>query len=435
MERRCCGPLDSHKIQVRFIVSMLSRVSHLTKNTVVRNSIVVFAGMMIANVSSYLYHLVVGRILGPEGYGELAALLSLLYIFNVPADVVRFTLVKFFSQLKATNDVGQAKTLLLRSSQYLFILVCAGGVIMIPFISYLAEFLHIQNHTYFALLYVIFGSFFLTTIAIAALQGFQRFNEATMLNNAGMILRLVLSAAGALVGVGMALIGNVVSNVLGYILYFFPMRFMIRAKALPLTISKRSAAGVGIPVTLATLGITLLYSQDVILVKHFFPGFEAGIYSALSIIGKVIFFATSAIGIVALPTVAERSELGKRNDTIIWGALAAVAAVSFSITAGYFILPGLAVHLFFGTAFDGAIPLVGVFGIFLSLFSLSHLLMTVCIGMGKTRVWVLTMAAACAQIVLMNVFHSTLLGVIIVNIAVTGGLFMSLLVYYIYARS
>lgn len=408
--------------------------SKLSKNAVVKNSIVVFAGMMIANVSSYLYHLIVGRILGPEGYGEMAALLSLLYIFNVPADVVRFTLVKFFSQLKAQDDIGQAKTLFIKSSKYLFGAVCIGGLVILPFVSVIADFLHIQNQLYFILLYIIFGSFFLTTIAIGALQGFQKFNEATVLTNAATVLRLIFSAVGAVWGVGTALIGNVVSNILGYLLYFFPMRFMFAYPSKDLTISKRSAAGVGIPVTLATLGITLLYSQDVILVKHFFSGVEAGLYSALAVMGKVIYFATSAVGIVVLPTVAERNELKRGSHKVVLGALVAVGAVSSGITAGYFLLPHLAVRLLFGQAYDGAIPLVGIFGIFLSLFSLAYLLMTICIGIGRSNVWIFTMIAAGLQVLLINIFHRTLYDVVIVNIAVSGGLFLCLLAYYWYTK-
>ena len=65
----------------------------------VKGGLVVMGGAMAANVSAYLYHLIVGRILGPVAYGELAALLALFFILNVPSSVLQTISVKFFPHL------------------------------------------------------------------------------------------------------------------------------------------------------------------------------------------------------------------------------------------------------------------------------------------------------------------------------------------------
>ena len=88
----------------------------------IKGSAIMFGGTMVTNVLAYLYHLVVGRILGPVGYGELAALLSIFYILNSPSIVIQNILVKFFSQLKAKQDLGQAKRLFLRITRYLLLI-------------------------------------------------------------------------------------------------------------------------------------------------------------------------------------------------------------------------------------------------------------------------------------------------------------------------
>jgi len=98
-----------------------SYLSHYAAHPFVKGSAIMFGGTMIANVLAYLYHLVVGRILGPVGYGELAALISIFYILNSPSIVVQNILVKFFSQLKAKRDYGQAKRLFLRITRLLAI--------------------------------------------------------------------------------------------------------------------------------------------------------------------------------------------------------------------------------------------------------------------------------------------------------------------------
>src|SRR3990167_3803471 len=86
-------------------------VFSITSHHLFKNSALVFAGSTAANLSGWLYHLFVGRILGPEKYAELSALFALFYILNVLTGVIQVTLVKFFSILKARGDYGQANAL------------------------------------------------------------------------------------------------------------------------------------------------------------------------------------------------------------------------------------------------------------------------------------------------------------------------------------
>ena len=99
-----------------------------------KNSAIVLAGSMGANVAGWLYHVFVGRILGTQAYGELAALLALFYILNVPSTVIQTVLVKFFSLLKARNEHGQAKRLI-RIATVRILLVEALGFVFVFFFS------------------------------------------------------------------------------------------------------------------------------------------------------------------------------------------------------------------------------------------------------------------------------------------------------------
>ena len=51
---------------------------------------------------------------------------------------------------------------------------------------------------------------------------------------------------------------------------------------------------------------------------------------------------------------------------MVLSALGAVAALSSVLTFGYFIAPAFIVRIMYGTAFDGAIPFMGLFGIFIT---------------------------------------------------------------------
>src|SRR3989338_11012715 len=174
----------------------------------IKGSAVMFAGTMLANVLAYFYHLVVGRMLGPAGYGELAAIFSIFYILNSPSIVIQNILVKFFSQLKAKQDLGQAKRLFLRITRYLLLIEVILLFILLPFVSSVAAFLRITEQLYLIWLYLMFASFVFGIVNISILQAFQQFVEIAVINTLGGVLRLVFGAVGALFGVGWTLLSG-----------------------------------------------------------------------------------------------------------------------------------------------------------------------------------------------------------------------------------
>lgn len=412
----------------------MDKIKNFIAHPLLRNSIVVFAGSMGANIAGWLYHLLVGRILGTERYGELAALLSLFYILNVPSSVLQTVMVKFFSVMKAQKDEGQAKRLIQVATSK--ILLFEGiGMLFIFFLSpYIASFLHIESSSYIIWLYLILATFMVAIVNGSAIQGFQLFTAFSVLTTVGMLLRLVFGVAFAFFGVGWTLISNILSNIVSYSLTFLPLRFFVKIIAKPLTINRQKAVGFSVPTFVTMLGMTLLYSQDVLLVKHYFTSHEAGIYASLSVLGKVIFFASAAVGFVLFPVLSERKASGKTHKHIVAMGLLLIGSGCFVLTVLYYMLPQLII-LAFGKAFEGATPYLGSFAIFMSLISLTSIMITVLLAIDKTNVWILTFVFSVVQLILISLFHDTIAHVIGVNIAVSVALFSSLLLYYAYGKT
>ena len=409
-------------------------ITKITRHSLALNSAIVFAGSMGANIAGWLYHLFVGRILGTEGYGELAALLSLFYILNVPSGVIQTILVKFFSVLKATNEQGQAKRLIRIATTKVFLVGGIGMLIVLVFSRGIASFLHIESLWYVVWLYLIFATFIVSIVNGSAIQGFQLFTASSVLTTLGMTLRLVFGAGFAYLGVGWTLVSNIFSNSISFGLSFIPLRFMAGIREKPLTINRRQALGFSIPAFITTLGITLLFSQDVLLVKHYFTSHEAGIYASLSVLGKVLFYATGAVSFVLFPVLSERKASGRGHSRLVYSALFIIGSVCTVLTALYFVAPQL-VLLAFGKAFYGATPYLGHFAIFMAFFSLSSILIQTLLALDKVKVWIITSAGALLQVLLLILFHGSISQVIGVNIVVSVGLFTSLLLYYMYGTA
>ncbi len=108
--------------------------------------------------------------------------------------------------------------------------------------------------------------------------------------------------------------------------------------------------------------------------------------------------------------------------------------VCIGLTAFYFIAPQI-VLVAFGKAFYGAAQYMGMFAIFMSFFSLSSILVQTLLALDKVNVWIITTICALLQTILLVLFHTTIFQVIGVNIAVSVGLFSSLLLYYVYGTA
>lgn len=407
----------------------MNSIKRIINHPIFRHSTVVLIGSMGANVAGWLYHVFVGRILGTEGYGELAALLSLFYILNVPSSVITTILVKFFSVLKAGGEEGQAKRLIRVATMKILLAEGIGALLLLLFSRSIASFLNIESLWYVVWLYLIFATFIVSVVNGSAIQGFQLFTASSVLTTIGMTLRLVFGAGFAYFGVGWVLVSNIFSNSINFGLSFIPLRFMARIKEKPLMINRRQALGFSIPAFITTLGITLLFSQDVLLVKHYFSSHVAGIYASLSILGRVLFYATGAVSFVLFPVVSERNASGQGHTRLVAVGLFIIGLVCVGLTAFYFIAPGI-VLVAFGRAFYGAAEYMGPFAIFMSFFSLSSILIQTLLALDKVNVWIITAGCALLQTLLLILFHDTLSQIIGVNIAVSVVLFSSLLLYY-----
>lgn len=410
------------------------KINHVLTHPLARGSMIVFAGSMLTNVGAYLYHLIVGRMLGPEKYGELASLFSLSYLLNVPALVVQTVIAKQVATYTVKGQDGKAKRLIVKATRMLGLVSFVVLVCVIPFYGHITRFLHVQD--IWSVVYMVAASavFFLAMILTAALQGYQKFTQVAIYGNISIFLRLAGGILGATSGVMMTTLANLITTIAGYGLTLIPLRFLHGKKMIPTGLSVAGISKYALPSLLSILGITSLYSTDVILVKHFFSAFDAGMYAALAMMGKVIFFAGSSVGFVLFPAVAKRTESGSATTGLIYVSLAVVTVISAGLTGLYFLFPEFALGLLFGSSYVSAAKYLGLFGVFITFFSLSSIISTALLGMGKTAGWKYLLGAAGIQIVGIILYHSDITQVLTINIITCATLTAVLLLYYRHER-
>ena len=409
------------------------KIFSLINNPLFTGSMVMIIGSNLVNFLNYLYHLIIGRMLGPSDYGELAAIISLIGLLGIIPAPLGTSIIKYISSAKnnteSANMISWLKIKYFQGSFIFFVIVLVISPVM-------SSFLKIHNISYFILIAVSFLFSLQSGLNRSILQGLLKFKEMVITVLAENSTKLILSIGFVYLGfkVGGAIFALVVAALLGW---YVTKQYLRHSKTRKpnFTPDIKSMLMFTIPVFIQNFATTSLYSSDVILVKHFFSSHDAGIYAALSTLGKIIFFAAGPIGAVMFPLVSKRSAKGENYKRVFMFSLAATVFLSGAILLVYLLFPSLAIQLLYGSLFLEASGLLLWFGIFMAFFTLASLIINYTLSLGRTRVVIFPAIAAVFQVVLIWFFHDSLFSVVLISIFVSALLLVALLIYSIYSNN
>lgn len=410
---------------------MRRRISEIVTHPLFSGSATMVLGSNLVSFLNYLYHVVMGRMLGPVNYGELAAIISLIGLLGTIPGSLNLVVIKYISAAKSDKEISTLvswlKTKILIGSLIFSFLI----LITSPIVS---SFLNINEVSYIIIVAISFLISLQSLLNRSILQGLLKFKEMVMSNFLENLSRLLISVILIYLGfkVAGAMIGLMLSAAIGwYITTLFLKRYDRQANP---KVDVKKMLLFTVPVFIQSISITSLYSADVILVKHFFSSHEAGIYAALSTLGKIIFFAAGPISSVMFPLISKRNAKGENYRRIFIYSFLATLLVSGGILLLYWIYPGIAIKMLFGAKYLEAAGLLVWFGIFMILFTLSSLLINFGLSLGKTSIVILPLIAAIIQVIMILLFHQTLLTVVYISIFSTALLLAGLLIYSTYGK-
>lgn len=387
---------------------------------------IMFIATSIVNVSNYLFHVVMGRMLGPASYGILTSLLSIFLIISVPAGTVQTVITKYVSTFKARNQYGKISYLLFTSLEKLFFYGVLGFLIFSLISGYLASFLQIPSR----IPVIILGTFILVSVILpvvyGGLWGLQSFGHLGSNMVMGAFLRLAFGILLVFIsfGVNGAIAASALSTFIVLLLAFLPLKFLNAYRYDDPKINSSEMYQYFWPVLITLLCFTILTNIDVVLVKHFFTPVEAGHYSAAAIFGKIVLFLPGAVAMVMFPMASEFHALGKDPEVILQKSLLLVGAMCGTVALSYFLFPSFVVSLLFGKKYMVSVPLLGPFGIAMTLFALLNIMLYYHLSVHNLNFIYALVACTILQVILLWFLHDTLQQVIYILAANAGLLFV-----------
>jgi len=277
-------------------------MSRTRTRALLSGSVLVAAGLAVAQVLAYLLNLVAARVLGPQQFGAFAALMSVMLI----AGTVGLGLQAASSKrLVASNEADRAATAngLLRFGVKVALLLGAVVLLASPLVS---AVLRLDSVWLAVLVAGTIGIFTLGGAQLGVAQGAERFGRLGSLYGSVQLCRSIGAIGGAVLGHTLAgtLAGLLLGTAAGVAVGQFIVAPLVSSPALPVP----SIGPETWHASHALLALFVLTNMDVLMARFFLTADQAGLYAVGVLIAKVAFFLPQFVIVTAFPTMSRQQD-------------------------------------------------------------------------------------------------------------------------------
>jgi O-antigen/teichoic acid export membrane protein len=388
------------------------------------------AATLASNAVALLFTVVFARILGADGYGSLAALLSTFLILAVPGSAVQVAVARETAMGRLGSDAELAATLA-RWRRTLLIACAVVAVLAALLREQIAAALSVEEAWAAAATLPTGCLWLLLSVERGALQGQHAYRPVAwslLLEALGRIaIALVLVGAG--LGVSGAYLGTPLSMLAVAAALAWVARRRLGAPARGhATESLRELMRGAWPAVLGLFLVAVLQNVDVILVKRQIGGDEAGAYAAAAVAAKAVVWVAIGVGIYLLPAAVSRAVEGLDPRPILLRALGIVSLVALPMLIVYAVAPELVLRLAFGEETVVAAGALFTLGLAMTLLAAGYLCVQYMLALSRVTFLYALGAVAGAEIaVLSGAGVSTIEGFAVVVLGLQAAAALSVL--------
>jgi len=332
----------------------------IKQSPTVRDHGVLFVCMMTGNALNFLYHFIMGRMLGPEGFGVFTTLFSIYYLLYAMVVTLQGSMAKTVAELTAHNNsvaIPSAVAASIRKVSKLTI------VVLIPLLAatpWILPFLQVPLIPWLIVVASILPLMLLPLVR-GRLQGEQKF--------LGLGISFIVEGiTKTIIGIGLVLWGfHVTGAIIGVALSLLTPFIVL---GLPFAVSTAHAARLqlrtAIPFLAANIVTTAAYAVDTMILNARFSPSISGLYAGIALFGKILLFASVSFPqvVIAQASHLHAQQLSTR-DTIRKPLILTILIAS-SATIIYSLIGELVLTTILGTAYSSQgiymIPIAIYFG-------------------------------------------------------------------------
>jgi O-antigen/teichoic acid export membrane protein len=385
------------------------------------------AGSGLVGVTNLVYNVVTARLLGPTGFANATAVYTILMLLSSITLAFQVVCAKYVAKSSSAEDRFEVFANLHQRS---WIAGIGIGLLLFLLERPLTSYLNLPDPVLIWLLAL--GTAFYIPLGVRRgyIQGIHAFRPLAVNFMLEGLVRL--GGVFVLIRMGLGVRGAVLASVLAVIVaYFFaiPSPGLGSFRFRGLSISSRE----GLQAIVFFAGQTVINNFDIVLVKHFFPPVEAGLYAAVALVGRLVNMCAWSVVNTMFPVSAGAGADEHEASPVLFTSLSMVFLILSVLIFALWMVPSFLWKTLFGAQFA-----VGNYGMLASLlilyaitagiYSLSSVIITYEMSRKIANTSWLQLAFSGALALGVYLLHQTLRQVILVQLVLMVILLFVLLI-------
>ena len=374
----------------------------------IRGGVVVLAATFVWQLSNFVFNAVGAHELGPAKYSVLASAMALSYLLNPLVMAVQTV-----ASREATAVIAHGHEAYIRGLVNFYLRRVGGAAVIVAALiivgsPLLSRLLHLNSDSLVILFALVVPVLIASSIVRGVHQGTQRFERYSVGTIAegltkviGIVAIMTLLGKTPIAGMYALLISGLVALAVNFwLLRHFPVREGGVRQAGSVTSYSLS--------TFAVFGfMAVLLSIDTMTARLSLPAYLAGLYAGISLTGKIVFFATTAVTTFVFPVLSARIDKGAGTRLWLRSSAAVVIVIGAVIVAVFRFAPRLITDILLGPRYIALVGSLWVMGLVFVLYALLNLVVTYLLAWRRTGLTPVLAAAVLVQIGGFVLFHGS----------------------------
>jgi O-antigen/teichoic acid export membrane protein len=396
------------------------------KSQLLGGSLTLLAGSGLVGVTNLLYNVMTARLLGPTGFAHATAVYTILMLLSCITLAFQVVCAKYVAKTASTEGRFHVFASL---HQRAWMAGIALALVLFLFNHPLTAYLNLPDPALISMLALGMAFYIPLGVRRGYIQGIHAFGPLAI----NFMLEGVVRLGGAflLIEVGLGVKGAVLASVLAVIVAYFaalpsPGVTSLRLKGIAISFRE------GLQAIVFFAGQTVINNFDIVLVKHFFPPLEAGLYAAVALVGRLVNMCAWSVVNTMFPVSAGAGDDEHEAGHVLFTSLSMVFLILAVLIFGLWMVPSFLWRTLFGAQFElgrGTLaPLLILYAVTAGIYSLSSVIITYEMSRKIANTSWLQLAFSGALALGVYLLHQTLREVIIVQLVLMIVLFFVLMI-------
>ncbi|QDO94529.1 oligosaccharide flippase family protein [Formosa sediminum] len=388
--------------------------------------------VLIVNGGNYLYNLILGRLLGPEHFADAAVLITFLLVLSFVAMTFQLVTAKFsvvFEGIVFKNFIGKIY------KNALLVGVCCGFIIILCS-TQLQQLFNTSSATMFVIFGIGVPLYFLMSVNRGVFQGKKDFKLLSITYQGEMLSRLIITLGLLFLlkipSSTIISIGILISFLFGLIP--FKIEHLTLKKTVLAVSDSKNITSFFMLTAFYELTQIIINNSDILLVKHYFDSYEAGLYASLALIGRIVYFVAWMFVMLLLPTVITLQKEGKDTAPILFKYVGYIATIALVIVLVCALLPKLMITILFGDSYLAMAPLLWKYAWATGMFAVSNIFAYYYLSLDKYIPVIISGLFGMLQMLLVVFYHNTLEQVVHMQIIAMVSLLVIQILFFLLSR-